>query len=125
MSSFSKRVMQATTGVAALALVAGCQQQLQNNNSRQADTVSVVKETTSQQLIVKFKPRTISCDRAGIASLSSATRISLEFIRPMSGDACVITQFATNAEGLSTGQKKLRQHPSVELVELDAMMKTM
>lgn len=117
MSGFIKRIVQ-TVGLAVLAVATGCQQPLANNILPQPASIS-------QQLIIKFKPGTIPCNSAGIAHLSSTTRISLEFIRPMSGDACVVKQFAINKEGLSQGQKKLQQHSSVELVEQDVEMKAL
>lgn len=125
MNGFTKRVVQAAIGLAALAIAAGCQQLLANNNLPQPAPITNSKASVSQQLIIKFKPGTIACDSVGIARLSSATRISLEFIRPMSGDACVIKQFAINIESLSQGQKKLQQHSSVELVEQDTVMKAL
>lgn len=76
----------------------------------------------SQQLIIKFKSNTIACDAAGIASVSSATQVPLRHVRPMSGDACVVQQFADNAEGLSHEQERLKQHPAIEWLEEDRMM---
>jgi hypothetical protein len=76
----------------------------------------------SQQLIIKFKADTIACDAAGIASVSSATRVPLRHVRPMSGAACVVTQFADHAEGLSHGLERLKQHPAVEWLEEDRML---
>lgn len=73
-----------------------------------------------QQLIIKFKPGTLTCDANGIARLASATSTTLEFVRPMSGDACVIQQLARQAEDFSQGESALKRHPAVELLELDA-----
>jgi hypothetical protein len=78
-----------------------------------------------QQLIVKFKPNTIACDAAEIAHLSAVTQVPLEHVRPMSGDACVIKQLADNAAGLSQGQETLKQHPAIEWLEEDRMMKAL
>ncbi|HSL04887.1 MAG TPA: hypothetical protein VK901_15270 [Nitrospiraceae bacterium] len=77
----------------------------------------------SQQLIVKFKPNTIACDAPEIARLSAVTRVPLEHVRPMSGDACVINQLADNAADLSQGEETLKQHPAIEWLEEDRMMK--
>ncbi len=79
----------------------------------------------SQQLMIKFKPNTISCDPAGIAQLSSASKLSLELVRPMSGGACVIRQWAGNAHDFLRGQERLGQHPDVEWLELDAKKKAL
>jgi hypothetical protein len=125
MNGFIKQVAQVATVMAVMAIAAGCQQPLPNNSPPQPEPISMVKGSASQQLIIKFKPGTITCDPAGIARLSSATQVSLEFVRPMSGDACVVKQFATRTENLSEGQKKLKQHSSIELLEQDAVMKAL
>jgi len=74
-------------------------------------------------MIIKFKPDAIMCDAAGIARLSLATGVTLEYIRPMSGDACVIKQFADDAGDFLQGQKALEQHPAVKWLERDERMK--
>ena len=79
----------------------------------------------SQQLIVMFKPNTIACDAAGIAHLSAVTQVPLEHVRPMSGEACVITQLAADAAGLSRGQELLKRHPAIEWLEEDRLMKAL
>lgn len=81
--------------------------------------------SASRQLIIKFKPDTIACTPAGIAQLSSATRVSLEFVRTMSGGACVVKQFAEDADILLRGQKTLEENPAVEYLEPDAVMKAL
>jgi hypothetical protein len=43
----------------------------------------------------------------------------------MSGDACVIKQLADSAAGLSQGKEMLKQHPAVEWLEEDRMMKAL
>jgi hypothetical protein len=43
----------------------------------------------------------------------------------MSGDACVVKQFADSAEYLSHGQKTLKENPAVEYLEPDAVMKAL
>jgi hypothetical protein len=80
------------------------------------------KAPASRQLIIKFKPGTIACTPAGIAQLSSTTRVPLEFVRTMSGDACVVKQFSDNADILSHGQKTLEENPAVEYLEPDAVV---
>lgn len=77
----------------------------------------------SRQLMVKFKSHTIACEPGAIADFSSATQVPLEYVRPMSGDACVITQFADTAEHLSQGLGQLKQHAAVEWAEEDRTMK--
>lgn len=79
----------------------------------------------ARQLIVKFKPQTLPCTAAGIARLSSATATRLEYVRPMSGDACVVRQIGQSGDAadLAQGEQRIRQHPALEWMEPDARMK--
>ena len=88
-------------------------------------TTTNIKGSASRRLIIKFKPDTIPCTPAGIAQLTSTTHVSLEYVRAMSGDACVVTQFAESAGDLLRGQETLRGNPAVEYLEPDAMMKAL
>jgi len=103
----------------------GCQQPSSRTDPPRPSPTTVIKASVSQQLIIKFKPDTIACDPAGIAQLSSTTRVSLEFVRTMSGDACVVKQFADCADNLLHGQETLKENPAVEYLEPDAVMKTL
>lgn len=103
----------------------GGQQRTLRSNPTQPSPGKAIKASASQQLIIKFKPNTIACDPSGIAEFSSATHVSLEFVRTMSGDACVVKQFADIAENLSHGQKTLEENPAVEYLEPDAVMKAL
>lgn len=91
----------------------------------QPSPTTIIKASASQQLIIKFRPETIACNPAGIAQLSSATRVALEFVRIMSGDVCVVKQFADDADILLHGQKTLKENPAVEYLEPDAVMKAL
>jgi hypothetical protein len=72
------------------------------------------------QLIVKFRPATVACDAAGIADLARQTRLDLQWIRPMSGQACVLRwQGNDPAQALAT----LQARPEVEWAETDAVMR--
>jgi hypothetical protein len=84
--------------------------------------MSIAEMRVSQQLIIKFKSNTMACDAGEIASLSSATQVPLRHVRPMSGGACVVQQWADNAEGLSHEQERLKQHPAIEWLEEDRIM---
>lgn len=84
--------------------------------------MSIGAMRVSQQLIVKFKPHTIACDAPAIAHLSAVTRVPLEYVRPMSGDACGIKQLADDAAGLSLGQDTLKHHPAIEWLEEDRIL---
>lgn len=110
--------------LAATVMVVGCQMPPAPSTSRppQPAPILIGNGAVSQQLIIKFKSNTIPCDAAGIASVSSATQVPLRHGRPMSGDACVVQQFADNAEGLSHEQERLKQHPAIEWLEEDRMM---
>lgn len=78
-----------------------------------------------RQLIIKFRANTLSCDAASIARLASQTGIALEFLRPMSGEACVVRHFSRDESAFSEQQSRLRLHPAIELVEQDRVMKTL
>lgn len=83
----------------------------------------IAETTAAQQLIIKFKPNTIACDVAGIAHLTLATQVPLEYVRPMSGNACVIRQVADGTNDFFAGKELLRQHPAVEWLEQDKKKK--
>lgn len=124
MGSFFTRSLLATVTMAAMVIAGGCQMAPSHSTSSlpQPAPTLIGNGAVSQQLIIKFKSNTIACDAAGIASLSAATQVPLEHGRPMSGDACVVKQFADKAEGLSHGQERLKQHPAIEWLEEDRMM---
>lgn len=107
------------------AAAGGCQQPSPRTDPPQPSPTTIINASTSQQLIIKFKPNTVSCNPEGIAQLSSTTHVSLEFVRIMSGDACVVKQFAESADILLQGQKTLKENPAVEYLEPDAIMKAL
>lgn len=107
------------------AVAGGCQQPSSFNNPPQPSPATMIKPPGVQQLIIKFKPDTIACTPEGIAQFSSTTRVSLEFVRTMSGDACVVKQSADSADNLLRGQKTLKENPAVEYLEPDAIMKAL
>lgn len=127
MGGFIKRSRWDRVTLVAVVLAGGCQMPPAPDTSSppQLTPMSIGEMRVSQQLIVKFKPNTIACDAAGIAHLSAVTQVPLEHVRPMSGDACVIKQLADDAAGLSRGQEMLKQHPAIEWLEEDRMMKVM
>jgi hypothetical protein len=103
----------------------GGQQPSSRTNPPQPSPTTIIKASASRQLIIKFKPNTIACTPEGIAQFSSTTHVSLEFVRTMSGDACVVKQFADSAINLLHGQKTLKENPAVEYLEPDAVMKAL
>lgn len=103
----------------------GCQQPSSRADPPRPSPTIGIKASASRQLIIKFKPDTIACTPEGIAQLSSTTRVSLVFVRTMSGDACVVKQFAESADILLQGQKTLKENPDVEYLEPDAIMKAL
>ncbi len=82
-------------------------------------------DVDSQRLIIKLKSGTTQCDADGIAKLSSASRVAIEFVRSMSGGACVIQLDADSPGSLLQGQEILRQQPVVEWLEEDRKMKAL
>lgn len=123
MNGFIKLLIQVPVSLTVAAAAAGCQQASLNNNFSSALPISIVDKSVSGQLIIKLKRGSIACDRVGIARLSAATRVTLEFVRPMSGGACVVKQIAQDAADFSHGQKILKQNPALEWVEQDEVMK--
>ena len=85
----------------------------------QARIPTIAETAPPHQLVIKFKPHTISCDPEGIARLALSTQVHLEYIRLMSGNACVIRQFAGVTNGFLREQELLMRHPDVEWVEQD------
>ena len=127
MGNFTKRSRWERVTLVAIVLAGGCQMPPTPSTSSppQLTPMSIGEMRVSQQLIVKFKPNTIACDAAGIAHLSAVTKVPLEHVRPMSGDACVIKLLADNAAGLSHGQEMLKEHPAIEWLEEDRMLKAL
>jgi hypothetical protein len=127
MSGITKRSRWYRVTLVAIVLAGGCQTPPSPSTSSppQPTPMSIGEIRVSQQLIVKFKPNTITCDAPEIAHLSAVTRVPLEYVHPMSGGACVVQQWAANAEGLSHGQETLKQHPDIEWLEEDRMMKAL
>ena len=107
------------------ALLAGCHASPIGPGAANSVPTSSAPASTYQQLIIKFRPATFRCAPADIARLAAQINVRLELVRPMSGDACVIRQVQVKASDFAQGQKLLKQHSSVEWVELDAVMKTM
>lgn len=77
----------------------------------------------SQQLMIKLKDAIRSCNEADIAGLATATGEALTFLRPMSGNACVVSHAAKDGAALRSGLQRLNSHQAVEWAELDAIFK--
>ena len=103
----------------------GCQQPSFQSNSPQPSPTTILDGAVAQQLIIKFKPNTIECNPDGIAQFSATTHVSLEFVRTMSGDACVVKQSADSADNLLHGQKPLKENPAIEYLEPDVITKAL
>jgi hypothetical protein len=106
-------------------VLTACQSSAVDDGQRKPALFPTADATAYQQLIVKFKAATLRCNPTDIAHLAAQIDVRLEMVRPLSGDACVIKQLRTVSGDFSRGQKLLQQHPSIEWVELDAVMKTM
>lgn len=77
----------------------------------------------SQQLIVKFKPQTVACTAKAISGFSKTVDVRLTWLRPMSGNACVLIQESGNSDELAKARERLKKHPHIEWVEIDAPMR--
>lgn len=110
--------------LAAMMMVVGCQAPPSSSTNSPSQPTSMLRGEVrlTQQIIVKFKPHTIACDATQIAHLSAVTRVPLQYVRPLSDDACLIQQRADDAAGLSLGQDTLKRHPAIEWFEEDRML---
>ena len=101
--------------ILALAFCAGC--------SIAGDVIQ--RPAAGPQLIVKFKSGTLDCNDDGIARLSTQAGVRLRWVRPMSGDACVIRlQDPSDRVATRAALLAIRAVPAVEYVEPDAVMRT-
>jgi len=118
------RLMYGVT-VVAVVFIGGCQLSPASSASRPLQPARVGRGEghVSQQLLVKFTANTIPCTADGIAELSGVTHVRLTHVRPMSGDACVLIQWAESAVDLARGYALLRRYPAIEWIEDDRMMK--
>jgi hypothetical protein len=105
--------------------VSGCQVSAADTDTRQPAVKALPTTSATQQLIIKFKPNTLDCNATGIARLSTESGVPLELVGPMSGNACLARQLAKADISFAQGQQRLKQHPAIEWVEQDALMKTM
>lgn len=107
----------------AILTASGCQSSLADSASAQFAQTAV-----TQQLIIKFKPANaerLACDADGIARLAAATGSTLDFVRVMSGAACVVRQRAGNESDLIQAQRRIKRHPAIDWLEPDAVMKAL
>lgn len=127
MARLAMQIKFALAQIVLVTMVMGCQSSVGSSRAANAEPMPTSKRQAEifQQLIIKFKPHTIACNADAIAQLSSATQVPIEYVRAMSGQACVVRQFANQEVGLSKGQILLRGHPDVEWVELDAIKKAL
>ena len=103
---------------------AGCESSSAPHRSSAPASAAKPASRVSQQLIVKFKPMSVPCTEQGITRFSRSTKVQLEWLRPMSGDACVVIQSAANPGELTKGQERFKRHPDIEWVEIDAVMQS-
>lgn len=122
---YGRKILWGIFNVAAIIVATGCQHPPQTGATPQSLRQPLAGTVVTRQLIIKFKPDTIACDAAGIAQLSLATRVPVEYVRSMSGGACVVKQSADDANGLGQGQETLRRHPVVDWLEQDTKMKAL
>ena len=122
---YGRKILRGIFNVTAIIAATGCQPPRQTEATPQSLRQPIAGTAVTRQLIIKFKPDTIACDAAGIAQLSLAARVPVEYVRAMSGGACVVKQSADDANGLGQGQETLRQHPAVDWLEQDTKMKAL
>src|SRR3569832_1571947 len=92
-----------TIAVAAVLIALGCQSSPAESGPTRIATASAAHSSVAQQLIIKFKPTNAErfvCDANSSARLAAATDSTLDFVRVMSGDACVVRQRANNKNEL-------------------------
>ena len=122
---YGKKILWGIFNMAVIIVATGCRHPPQTEATPQSLRQPIAGTAVMRQLIIKFKIDTIACDAAGIAQLSLATRVPVEYVRSMSGGACVVKQSADDANGLGRGQETLRQHPAVDWLEQDTKMKAL
>lgn len=72
------------------------------------------------QFIVKFRPASVACNAESVAAFASRSKLDLQWLRPMSGDACVLLLRARSPQAaLAT----LQARPEVEWAEADALVR--
>jgi len=126
MRLFSPRATVLLQAGLVLTLAGGCQASSHSSSASASAQLAAARApaAVSQQLIIKFRRAAVPCDRSGIAAFSQTAGVALELVRPMSGEACVITQFGGNPAELARGLDLLRKNAAVESVEPDAVMRT-
>lgn len=103
-----------------LQMAAGCRPGLAL--SADPDGHAVPASQVHRQLIISFQDPAFPCNAAAIAEFAASTKVRLEFLRPMSGNACVVRQVASDAAGLAAGQKRMKAHRAIGWLEPDAVM---
>lgn len=104
---------------------AGCQTAPFDANvpSTPARTSIPASLPASQQLMIKLKIASRSCNASDISVLAAATGEALTFLRPMSGNACVVSHAAKDNTFLRSGLQRLKSYDAVEWAEVDAIFK--
>jgi hypothetical protein len=100
----------------------GCESASTSRHAVNPSVAQRVAAQVSQQLIIKFKPKSVACSAQGIAHFSATADVRLQWLRQMSGDACVVIQSDATPEALMKAQGELKKHPEVEWLEIDAVM---
>src|SRR3569832_569199 len=113
-----------TIAVAAVLIALGCQSSPAESGPTRIATASAAHSSVAQQLIIKFKPTNAErfvCDANSIARLAAATDSTLDFVRVMSGDACVIRQQTNKKNKKQQKQNKNRKQPTNNKQKPDAV----
>jgi hypothetical protein len=100
----------------------GCESASASRHVANPSAAQLASAPVSQQLIIKFKPRSVACSAQGIAGFAKTAGVRLQWLRQMSGDACVLIQSAATPDALMKAQEGLKKHPEIEWLEIDAVM---
>lgn len=108
-------------------ILTACQSSTVDDGSHKLASALNADTTAYRQLIIKFKDKSYRCVRADIARLEAQIDVPLELTRPLSEGTCVIKirQIRSGSGDFDQGQKLLQEHPSIEWVERDAILKAM
>lgn len=111
---------------AGVMLAAGCQSSpsIASTGMAPVGPAASTGRPAAQQLMIKLKHAQRSCDASAIAALAAATGETLTYLRPMSGNACVVSHTAKDKALLQDGLRRLASHHAVEWAEIDAIVRT-
>jgi hypothetical protein len=108
---------------ALMLVLSGCQAGATNATNATNAAERSSPATVQRQLIIKFKPGSVTCDAAGIAAFATTTGTRLEFVRAMSGDACVVRHIPKTSGSVAAEEAALRRQSAIQWLEPDTPLK--